>query len=151
MEKDLEGYCVLWYDARWWICTRINVLKGNWYLFTKLHGVTSYHYSAMIIPYLTFHKLASVIFIAFLTIALHLWKVSSLMTVQRLHVGVPKIIVQHPRVLSLNTSFIQGSTHYYLDMQRSRLISERYTVQDSSAIYEVLTAYEECLPGYDAV
>jgi hypothetical protein len=73
------------------------------------------------------------------------------MTVQRLHVGFPKIILQHPRVLSLNIPCIQGSTHYYLDMQSSRLVSERCTVQVSPAIYEVLIAYEECLPGYDAV
>jgi hypothetical protein len=60
------------------------------------------------------------LFIRFLTIALYLWKVSSLVTVQRLHVGFPKIIVQHPRVLLLNTPCVQESTHYYLDMQRSR-------------------------------
>jgi len=74
MEKDLEGYCVLWYDARCRIC--INMLKGNWYVFTKLHGDTSYKtaisYPAMIIPYLTFPKLAPVIFITFLTTALYL-------------------------------------------------------------------------------
>jgi hypothetical protein len=131
MENDLEVYCVLWHDARWWIC--INVLKRNLYLFTKLHGVTSYKramsYPAMIIPYLTFAKSVSVIFSAFLTIALYLWKVSSLMTVHRLHVGFPKIIVR-PRVLSRNTPCIQGSTHCYLDMQRSRLISRcRYLPQ----------------------
>jgi hypothetical protein len=72
MEKDLESYSVLWHDARWRIC--INVLKGNLYLFTKLHGVTSYKtaisYPAMIIQFLTFSKLASVIFITFLTIAI---------------------------------------------------------------------------------
>jgi hypothetical protein len=73
------------------------------------------------------------------------------MTVQRLHVGFPKIIVQHPRVLSPNTPCVQGSTHYYLDTQRSRLIPERCTVHVSPAIYEVLTVYEKCLLGYDAV
>lgn len=153
MEKDLEGYCVLWYDARFWIY--INVLKGKWYIFTKLRGITSYKtaisYPAMIIPYPTFPKLASVIFITFLKITLYLWKVSSVMTVQRLHVVFPKIIVQQRRVLSLNAPCIQGSTHCYLDMQRTRLMSERSTVQVSPAIYEVLTAYEECLPGYDAL
>jgi len=125
----------------------VPIYQNTWHHILQDGNLVSCHDN----PIFTFPKLASVICITFLKIALYLWKVSSIMTVQRLQVVFPKIIVQQLRVLSLNAPCIQGRTHNYLDMQRTRLMSERCKVQVSPAIYEVLTAYEECLPGYDAV
>ena len=93
------------------------------------------------------------IVIKVVVIALYLWKVSSLMQCRGYTWGLQKIIVRHPRVISLNTPCIQGKFALLFGYAtRSVDIRKIYGANISGHIRGSLsTDYEECLPGYDAV